>query len=230
MLKVWRDGLLRDLVVTATFTEGSVVQKFFQLLETQRWDDHRYYHQSRINQSLHFISAVSFLFAYGLLFIDPPMAALVGWLISMTTRQSGHFFFEPLGFDTVNNVSNEYKEEIKVGYNLQRKVILIGTWALTPLLVYLSPTLFGTLPAYQGFNGFMHHVGWIWLFLGAGGLIFRTVHLFFLKDVMNGLAWMTKILTDPFHDIGLYYKAPYYLLRGQLLDPMDHVVHAGQRG
>jgi hypothetical protein len=26
---------------------------------------------------------------------------------------------------------------------------------------------------------------------------------------------MTKILTDPFHDIYLYHKAPWQLLRGQ---------------
>jgi hypothetical protein len=31
---------------------------------------------------------------------------------------------------------------------------------------------------------------------------------------------MTKILTDPFHDIKLYYKAPLYLLRGELVDEM----------
>ena len=29
---------------------------FLQALEVQRWDDHRYYHQSRINQSLHLVS------------------------------------------------------------------------------------------------------------------------------------------------------------------------------
>jgi hypothetical protein len=34
---------------------------------------------------------------------------------------------------------------------------------------------------------------------------------------------MTKILTDPFHDIMLYYKAPFYLMRGELIDPMHHV-------
>ena len=37
-------------------------------LAVQRWDDHRYYHHSRINQSLHFVSASSFLCAYALLF------------------------------------------------------------------------------------------------------------------------------------------------------------------
>jgi len=32
--------------------------------------------------------------------------------------------------------------------------------------------------------------------------------------------WAAKILTDPFHDIKLYHKAPLYLLRGELFDDM----------
>jgi len=41
------------------------------------------------------------------------------------------------------------------------------------------------------------------------------------------LAWTTKILTDPFHDIKLYYRAPLQLVRGGLIartlspDPAD---------
>jgi hypothetical protein len=38
---------------------------------------------------------------------------------------------------------------------------------------------------------------------------------------------MTKILTDPFHDIKLYHGAPLRLLRGELIDPMDHVAGHG---
>ena len=34
-----------------------MIRNFLQELRTQRWDDHRYYHHSRINQSLHFVSA-----------------------------------------------------------------------------------------------------------------------------------------------------------------------------
>jgi hypothetical protein len=30
---------------------------------------------------------------------------------------------------------------------------------------------------------------------------------------------MTKILTDPFHDIKLYHRAPLHLLRGRLIVP-----------
>jgi hypothetical protein len=32
--------------------------------------------------------------------------------------------------------------------------------------------------------------------------------------------WMTKILTDPFHDVMLYHRAPLYVLRGELFDPI----------
>ena len=83
------------------------------MLRTQRFDDYRFYHQSTVNQTLHLFSAVIFLFCYALLFIDPALAGIVGWL-AMLTRQTGHFFFEPNGYDAVNGVSNEYKEAIKV--------------------------------------------------------------------------------------------------------------------
>ena len=66
---------------------------FMEALKLQRWDDHRYYHHSRINQSLHLVSAISFLCAYSLVLTNPAVAALIGWLGAMTTRQVGHFFF-----------------------------------------------------------------------------------------------------------------------------------------
>jgi hypothetical protein len=99
---------------------------FWQVLKIQRWDDHRYYHHSLVNQSLHLLSATSFVFAYVLCYWNPSMAALVGWTVSMTSRQIGHFFFEPKGYDVINHATHEYKEEIKVGYNLRRKVVLLS--------------------------------------------------------------------------------------------------------
>ena len=57
----------------------------------------------------------------------------------------------------------------------------------------------------------MRHVGKIWLVVGIGALLFRTVHLFFLQDVQTGLVWLTKIITDPFHDVKLYCRSPLYL-------------------
>jgi hypothetical protein len=201
------------------FLSGDEVKEFLRTLEVQRWDDHRYYHHSRINQTLHLISAISFVVAYALLWTDPVLAALIAWLVSMTSRQAGHFFFEPKGYDVVNQATHEHKEEIKVGYNLRRKVVLMALWAGTPLLVWLVPGVFGLFEAPANAEAFIRQVGTLWLALGVGGLLFRTVHLFFLQDVQTGLVWMTKILTDPFHDNKLYHKAPLYLMRGQLIDP-----------
>src|SRR5437868_9763394 len=156
---------------------------FLEALRVQRWDDHRYYHHSRINQSLHLVSAVSFLFAYLMMFKDPAIAALVGWMVSMTTRQAGHFFFEPKDYDVINQATHEHKEEIKVGYNLQRKVVLMAVWAASPLLLFIDPTLFGLFKAPLSTPDVIRNVGKLWLLIGAGGLLFRTVHLFFIKDV-----------------------------------------------
>ena len=197
---------------------------FRDALKVQRWDDHRYYHHSRINQALHLISAISFLIAYVMVFFDPAVAALVGWLVAMTSRQIGHLFFEPKGYDEINHATHEHKEEIKVGYNLQRKIVLLTIWALSPLVLVFDPTLFGLLEPFATWAEFVRQVAKIWLFLGLAGLLFRTVHLFFIKDVQTGLVWMTKILTDPFHDIKLYYKSPLYLMRGEMIDPL-HAQH-----
>ena len=199
------------------------MKTFLAALKEQRWDDHRYYHQSRINQTLHFLSALGFLTAYSLIFTDPAMAAIIGWVWSMGTRQSGHFFFEPQGYDQINHATNEYKESIKVGYNLNRKIVLIAVWLLSPMILLVDPTVFGLFEPAETTKATVDHVGIIWLAIAVLGLIFRTIHLFFIRDVQTGLVWMTKILTDPIHDLVIYYKSPFYLIRGQLLDPMHHV-------
>jgi hypothetical protein len=205
--------------------KGTAMRDLFNKIETLRWDDHRYYHQCRINQTLHFISAISFLVAYALLFINPAAAGLVGWLVGMVTRQSGHIFFEPRGFDHINQTSYENKESIKVGYNMQRKTILIGVWLAIPVFIYLEPTLFGLVQPSSSALGFLNTVGLVWLTLGVAGLAFRTTHLFFLRGPGWGIAWAIKIVTDPFHNIATYWKAPLALLQGQRYDPLDAAAH-----
>lgn len=196
---------------------------FLENLKEQRWDDHRYYHQSRINQSLHLFSALSFLCAYVSVFFNPILAAFFGWILAMVSRQSGHFFFEPTGYDTINQATNEHKEEIKVGYNIRRKIVLLSVWALSPLALYLEPSLFGIFEAHNNYYEYLYNLSVSWIALGAFALVFRTVHLFFIKDIQSGLVWLTKILTDPFHDVKLYHKSPLFLLNGELMDPMPHV-------
>ena len=191
--------------------------RFAEILHTVRWDDHRYYHQSRINQTLHLISAMIFLVCYALLFKDPALAGLVGWL-AMLTRQTGHFFFEPNGYDAVNKVTNEYKEQVKVGYNQNRKIVLLVVWGSAPVVLFFFPTLFGLFDAPAGRIDFLRHVGAIWLAIGIGGGLFRMVQLFVTKDVLTGLVWAIKVLTDPFHNIHIYWRSPLALMRGEMID------------
>jgi hypothetical protein len=193
---------------------------FFEALTEQRWDDHRYYHHNRINQALHLVSALSFIAAYALLFVEPTAAVLLAWLVAMPSRQIGHFFFEPRDYDEVNQATHEYKEEIKVGYNLQRKAVLLTIWFFSPLLLFVDPSLLGTLQPHPDWYGFANNVSVMWLVIGFGAIVFRSIHLFFLRDVQTGLVWFTKILTDPFHDVKLYHKAPIQLLRGELSEPI----------
>ena len=194
------------------------MRTFLQELREQRWDDHRYYHQSRINQALHFVSAISFVTAYAVMFNDPATAALIAWLISMTTRQSGHFFFEPLGYDEVNQATHEYKESIKVGYNLSRKRVLMGTWFLLPAVLWFAPDLLPFVQPYESVGAWVKAVGWSWFWLGIMALVIRMVQLTVQQSFRTAVVWICKIITDPFHDMLLYYKAPFYLLKGELLD------------
>ena len=192
---------------------------FRQALAEQRWDDHRYYHHNRINQALHLVSALSFIAAYALLYASPSMAVLLAWLVAMPSRQIGHFFFEPHDYDEVNLATHAHKEEIKVGYNLFRKAVLLTIWAAAPLLLMLDSTLWGLLPAPADWWAVADNVARMWLVLAVGAVIFRVLQLFVIRDVQTGLVWCTKILTDPFHDVKLYHRAPMQVLRGELYDP-----------
>jgi hypothetical protein len=193
---------------------------FLEELHKQRWDDHRFYHHNRINQALHLVSASCFLASYVLIFIDPVAAVMVSWVLAMVLRQIGHFFFEPKTFDEINGVSHEYKESVKVGYNLRRKVVLLSIWVAIPVALYFQPDVWGLLTPEQAQRGLLYNTSVAWFIVGVGAVLFRTVHLFFLMGVQSGLVWATKIITDPFHDVYIYHKAPLHLLRGEMYDDM----------
>lgn len=190
---------------------------FTDTLRTQRFDDYRYYHQSTVNQTLHLISAMIFLACYALLFTDAAWAGLVGWL-AMLTRQTGHFFFEPNGYDGINQATNEYKEAIKVGFNQYRKIVLLLAWGAAPVVLFFVPSLFGLFEPPADRIGFVRHVGLVWLAIGIGGGLVRTIQLFVTRSLHTGFVWAIKVLTDPFHNIALYYKSPLALLRGEWID------------
>ena len=75
------------------------------------------------------------------------------------------------------------KERVKVGYNLRRKVILHTVWILAPFALWVNPTLFGLFKHETGAAAFMRHVGEIWLFVGIGALLLRTVQLLSLIHI-----------------------------------------------
>lgn len=211
---------------SATFNDelsAAAPDSFWSELRTQRWDDHRYYHRSRVNQFLHLISACCFVVAYLLIPFNPAIAALLGWVVEMWIRQIGHFFFEPRSFDEVNNATFEYKEEIKLGHNLRRKVVLLAIWLTIPFFVWQNPSLSGLMEPWHDTGSYLNRVGVLWLWLGVAGLISRSLWLAVTHSPKTGIVWMTKILTDPFHDISIYYKSPAALLRGEWIDPMTHV-------
>lgn len=208
---------------TASLVETSPKLSFREELHLQRWDDHRYYHQSRVNQSLHFFSSICFLTTYVTVFVSPGAAVLIGWLLAMCSRQAGHFFFEPKHYDQVNEATHEHKERIKVGYNLHRKRVLHGIWAATPIVLYLNPSMFGLMTPARSLTEYTNNLAMLWLYLAVAALLFRVLQLFVIRDVQTGLVWATKILTDPFHDFKTYAKAPIALMKGERLDPMLHV-------
>lgn len=196
---------------------------FIEELREQRWDDHRYYHRHYVNQSLHLLSACCFLATYVLIPINPIAAAVFGWVIAMWPRQIGHVFFEPREYDEVNGATFAHKEAIKVGFNLQRKLALFLAWLAVPLALRASPSFFGLFAPWTDTTTYLHTLGVLWIALGFLGLLGRTLWLCATRNVQTGVVWFTKILTDPFHDVMIYYKSPLHLLRGERLDPMDDV-------
>ena len=167
------------------------------------------HHQSRINQSLH-CQCVSFLAAYVLGVHQPAWPRCWPGGVSMTTRQAGHFFFEPRGFDHVNNVTDEYKEEIKVGYNIQRKIVLMARVGGPARGAVITPSLFGTIqpPTCAAMSRTSAWRGSVW----AVGLLLRVVQLWLTRSLMEGVAWATKIITDPSMTLCFYRKSADLLI------------------
>ena len=186
----------------------------------QRWDDHRYYHHSRINQSLSPGQRAQLHRRLRAPLREPAVAVLVAWLLAMPSRQLGHFFFEPKGYDEANQATHEYKEGVKVGYNLYRKSSCSRSGPCRRCCSCSIRRCSGCSSRHGLVRVRQQHLdrsGWS---RRRRAWSFRTVHLFFLRDVQTGLVWCTKILTDPFHDVKLYHKAPIHVLRGELFDPI----------
>ena len=201
--------------------KGTGMKSFLETLRMQRWDDHRYYHHSRINQALHLVSALSFVCAYILVFSDPALAVLIGWLVGDDDAAGRAFLLRAARLRPREpgdaRVQGRDQGRLQSAAQGRADVDLGGVAARRSWSI---PPCSGSSRPMPNMAELVRHVALIWLFVGGAGLVFRTVQLFFIKDVESGLAWMVKILTDPFHDIMLYWKAPLYLMRGELYDNM----------
>ncbi|MDX1961125.1 MAG: hypothetical protein SFU98_21325 [Leptospiraceae bacterium] len=181
------------------------LETFKHDLEEQRLDDHKYYHQSKWNQLFHLFSAICFLVSEFLIFFNPVLAAYISWF-SMIPRQSGHFFFEPKGFDHIHQMTHEHKEAIKVGYNLFRKRLLLSSiFVIAPIVAY-----FYSETAWEFYNNY----GYFMLAISAFAYLARIAYLCYDQSAYVAFVWASKILTDPINDIKIYWKSPIELLQG----------------
>ena len=107
------------------------MKELLKTLSVQRWDDHRYYHHSRINQSLHFISAMSFLVSYVLLFINPVAASFVAWLVAAVV---GSALMHPAArkMRAASNADEaiSYARRIALVGGAEIVLIVIGIWVM----------------------------------------------------------------------------------------------------
>ena len=93
-------------------------------------------------------------------------------------------------------------------------------WIAVPIILWFIPDFFGLLSDQQIDKGLIYNTAILWLATGIGAVLFRTVHLFYLMGFQSGLVWAIKILTDPFHDIKIYHRAPLHILHGDMYDDM----------
>jgi len=159
----------------------------FKELGKVRNDDHTYYHNDVINRKLHFFSGLTFILCYSLILDHFTLSVYLAWLVAMPLRQIGHFVFEP---------SNPETEETKAGYNLQRKVILHTIIYIPPIMMYIINGMYSS-----------SCLAVIWFYISIIALLFRGVYLMITINYQHGIAWMIKIITDPFHDVYLYHSA-----------------------
>lgn len=184
------------------------MKSFMRELAEQRCDDRSHHLHSRLSQALHFFSCMCFVCMYVLLFTKPVAAVLLGWLVGMSMREAGRLLFEPK-----SSGNSKARAPLRA-----HELSLYGAWALATLLLALDPTLFGLFEPPHDTQEFVDHLAKLWLGVGVTGLSLRGLQLFFARGTQSGLVWLTKVVTDPFHGIRLYHKAPLSLLRGELYD------------
>ena len=125
---------------------------FREALREQRWDDHRFYHHSRVNQSLHLFSACCFLTSYALLAFDHGECGVgrLGRCVDLAPDRPLLLRAEGLRRRRTQ-MSHEQKEDVKVGYNLTAQVMLLAVFLAAPVVLYaLAGSVRADPPVHRG--------------------------------------------------------------------------------
>ena len=138
------------------------MRDFMAMLRTQRFDDYRYYHQSRINQTLHLIGAIIFLGCYALLFGDAACGR-TGRLARDVNPPDRSLLLRAQRLRRPQQRHQRIQGNIKIGYNQRRKIVLLIIWGMAPVTLFFFPTLFGIFSPPAGRFDFIRHAGAVWL-------------------------------------------------------------------
>ena len=144
---------------------------------------------------------------------EPAAAALMGW-VGDVEPPDRPLLLRAEGYDEVNQATHAYKEEVKVGYNLQRKIVLLAIWVLTPLALHLEPTLSGFGEAHEP-GGFARNLATC-----ARARRWRSAVCHHSAVLRARSADRSRVADQdphgPVSRIKLYHRAPLQVLRGSL--------------
>jgi len=113
-------------------------------------------------------------------------------MVSMTSRQIGHFFFERRVM-TRKRRHSRIQRGGQGRLQFRRKVVLLSIWAFAPLPLYFSE-FFGMISPWKARFGLSIRSGCAGCYRGCG-VILQSIQLFFIKDLQTGLVCAIKILT-----------------------------------
>jgi glutamate-1-semialdehyde 2,1-aminomutase len=188
--KTIRSRLIKDMAASV-MRIPQPLQAFYGEVMRRKHDDHVASHSHPTNQFLHLVSSSAFIFCYGLLFVNLPMAVWIG-VVSLFLRQAGHALIEPPCHD---------KEQLLLGFDTRSKSWIVGGLVLIPLVNW------ALAPADAGFHEVAADVGAQWFAFTCLVILGRVALLVRRHGMKNSLVWFVKLVTDPITDIKAYYRS-----------------------
>ena len=161
----------------------------------QRWDDHRYYHHSRINQSLHLVSALELRVRLRLLFVDPAWPRCSAGCVVDDHAPGRPLLLRAARATTTSTrrPTSTRKRSRSATTCAARSCCSSAVGAGAAGAAGSTATLLRPVRRRRSARRLVHDVGMVWLALGVGGLLFRTVQLFVIaRRADRRWSWMTE--------------------------------------